>query len=259
MFLALISRCKDEPYVAEFVRYYLSQGVDMIYLLDDGSDQAIYRDVLQNPKVTIVPGKNIVVGHNGLRAFYPTIRHQYEWLIHVDMDEYIATRKRAQATIRHELETTFKDVHWVFVPWVFMSCNSLEKNPACLLQTNVYRPDYDKPHPPSSKGKFKHQRLCKSIFRPAFFNGIMPHNPIEPVGKVTMVRSAKRAMTEEVIRTAHLVCYHYRYVSIEQFLHKTKTNRFYKQHADDVRLMLEHDHPDLVDETMRNKSLQILN
>jgi hypothetical protein len=257
MFLALISRCKDEPYVAEFVKYYLSQGVDMIYILDDNSNQDIYKDVLQNPKVTVVPGTNIVVGHNGLRAFYPTIQHKYEWLIHVDMDEYIATRKRAEATIRQELETTFKDVHWVFVPWVFMSCNSLEKNPACLLQTNVYRPDYDKAYPPTSDGKFKHQRLSKSIFRPAFFNGIMPHNPTDPVGKVVRVRTADRQMDEEAIRTAHMVCYHYRYVSIEQFLHKTKTNRFYLRLADSVQTMLEHDHPDLIDETMRDKSLKI--
>lgn len=47
----------------------------------------------------------------------------------------------------------------------------------------------------------------------------------------------------------------YRYVSIEQFLHKTKTNRFYRKLAD-VQSMLEHDHPDIIDETMRNKSLK---
>jgi hypothetical protein len=255
-FLALISRCKDEPYVTEFVKYYLSQGVDMIYILDDDSNQDIYRGVLQNPQVTVVPGKNIVVRNQGLRAFYPTIQHKYDWLIHVDMDEYIATRKRPQDTIRHELETTFKDFHLVCVPWVFMSCNSLEKNPACLLQTNVYRPDYDKVYP-TNNGKFSHQRLCKSIFRPAFFNRVMDHAPVERIGNVKRVRSADKAFTEEAIRTANLVCYHYRYVSIEQFLHKTKTNRYYKGHTDDLQCMLENDHPDVLDETMRVKSLKI--
>lgn len=52
-FLGLISRCKDEPYVKEFVDYYLSQGVDKIYLVDDNSDQAIYKDVVNNVDVII--------------------------------------------------------------------------------------------------------------------------------------------------------------------------------------------------------------
>ena len=34
-FLGLITRCKDEFFLKEFVDYYLSEGVDHIYILDD--------------------------------------------------------------------------------------------------------------------------------------------------------------------------------------------------------------------------------
>ena len=40
--IGLIVRCKDEPYVDEFVNYYLHQGVDKIYIVDDDSNQEIY-------------------------------------------------------------------------------------------------------------------------------------------------------------------------------------------------------------------------
>ena len=36
-FLGLITRCKDEYFVKEFVDYYISQGVDHIYIIDDDS------------------------------------------------------------------------------------------------------------------------------------------------------------------------------------------------------------------------------
>ena len=32
-FIGLIVRCKDEPYVTEFVNYYINQGIDNIYIL----------------------------------------------------------------------------------------------------------------------------------------------------------------------------------------------------------------------------------
>jgi hypothetical protein len=196
-----------------------------------------------------------MVDNVGLRDFYPTIRDKYTWLIHVDVDEYIATRKHPRRTIRRELATTFKNVHHVRVPWVFMACNGQEKNPPYLLQTNVYRPDYDKAYPKSSNQKFMLRPLMKSIFKPAFFNGIQDHSPTHPIGDV--VKSPRVKPTEASIRTAVLVCYHYRYVSIEHFLQKTKTNVFHTANAELLQEMLQHDHPDVLDETMRVKSLKI--
>ncbi len=121
-------RCKDEPYVNEFVHYYLSQGIDMIHILDDDSATDLYKEVRKNPKVVVSFGKDII--QTGVvNEFYKSIKNKYEWLLFVDMDEYITSKK----TIREELETTFRNCHCVKVPWVMMACNSIQKNPDSLL------------------------------------------------------------------------------------------------------------------------------
>ena len=45
-FVGLLTRCKDEFFIKEFCDYYLSQGVDEIYIIDDDSnDKSIYNDI----------------------------------------------------------------------------------------------------------------------------------------------------------------------------------------------------------------------
>lgn len=52
MYLGLITRCKDEFFIEEFCKYYLSQGVDEIYIIDYNSeDKTIYNNLINNKKV----------------------------------------------------------------------------------------------------------------------------------------------------------------------------------------------------------------
>ena len=74
---------------------------------------------------------------------YNKIRHNFEWLIYVDVDEFITTKKNITRTIRQELETTFKNVDCVRIPWVMMACNKLEKNPTSVLEENIFRWNHD--------------------------------------------------------------------------------------------------------------------
>ena len=42
-FLSILTRCRDEFFIKEWVDYYLLQGVDSIYIIDDDSeDKSIY-------------------------------------------------------------------------------------------------------------------------------------------------------------------------------------------------------------------------
>ena len=53
-FLGLITRCKDEFFINEFCEYYLNQGVDKIYIIDDNSnDKSIYNET-NNEKIEII-------------------------------------------------------------------------------------------------------------------------------------------------------------------------------------------------------------
>ena len=64
-FLGVLTRCKDEFFVKEFCDYYISQGADKIYIIDDDSlDKSIY-DGLDAEKVTVFYEKILFNPDNG--------------------------------------------------------------------------------------------------------------------------------------------------------------------------------------------------
>lgn len=133
MLIGLIVSCKNEPYVTKFVNYYLSQGIDKIYILYDNSNKNIYiyNDIINNNKVNIIfSNKNGFADKstqfNAANDLYRQIKNNYEWIIVVDMDEFITTKKNINKTIKQELQTTFSNVDCIKIPWVMMSCNSIQ-------------------------------------------------------------------------------------------------------------------------------------
>jgi len=293
MRLGLITRCKEEPYIDEFVKYYFFQGVNVITIIDDDSHKKrqLYHSIIQSTeyKVNIFKGelagdlKNMCTGSkvvnlvfdkdiikkNSANAVYKKIKQFFNWMMYIDVDEFIATRRNERNTIRDELLTTFKDVTCVKVPWVLMSSNSIENNPLSLLDTNVYRWDFDKKHenPVTDKRKFRCRYdaiECKCIFKPAFFHSLLKsdHYPGEPRKGAIVVESVANTtsvldpfyqnLREKDISVAYLVCYHYRIISVQQCRHKIKTNVWYMKYT--LNDLLSTDYPEIVDETMRNKN-----
>lgn len=265
-FIALLVRCKNEPYVTEFVNYYFFQGIDKIYIIDDGSNRDIYKDVIHNNKVRIFYGKNIIK-RKAAEQVYKRIRMKYEWIIYVDMDEFIVTKKNFDITIREELQTTFKDCDCIKIPWVMMACNSIYKNPASLLDTNIYRWNHDKLHNNhiSNGPKFRcryNEIECKCIFKTSCFTTISDHHPLLPTSAsikivegvantVQPLDAFYRNLREVDIKDGYLLCYHYRLISIEHCLFKIKDNVFYKKYT--VQDLISNDYPEIIDETLKNK------
>ena len=266
-FIGLIVRCKDEPYVSEFVNYYIKEGVDKIYIIDDDSNKYIYKDIINNNKVNIYFDKNII-NKNSIKNLYKQIKNNYEWIIYVDMDEFITTKKNKNKTIREELETTFKDCMCIKIPWVMMSCNSIQHNPNSLLQTNIYRWNHDNRHinNKTNEDKFRCRYAAieiKCIFKPRFFNDIFDHHPKNPnCNSIKIVESIKNTtqelnpfysnLREKDIESGYLLCYHYRIVSIENCLNKIKNNIWYKKYK--LKDLLSNDYPEIIDETLKYKS-----
>jgi hypothetical protein len=87
------------------------------------------------------------------------------------------------------------------------------------------------------------------------------HHPSEPKRNPTIVDSIVnqdrslnafyKNLREKDIGDGYMVCYHYRIISIQQCLHKIKTNVWYKSYT--VKDLLSSDHPEIIDETMKNK------
>jgi len=267
-FLGLIVRCKNEIYVREFVDYYLQQGVDTIYIVDDHSDKKIYKDV-NHPNVKIIFEKNHVTDKHKMDSsnkLYKKIKHLYEWIIFVDMDEFITTKKDVTKTIRDELKTTFKDCMCVKIPWVMMSCNSIKHNPSSLLKTNVYRWNHDKKHVNTitDEPKFRcryNEIEVKCIFKPKYFKKLSEHYPLQPIGHVKVIDSIYKKdqelnpfyknLREKNIQEGYLLCYHYRIISVENCVNKIKHNAFYKKYK--LKDLLSFDYPEVIDKTLHDK------
>ena len=91
-FLVLLTRCKDEPYILEFVNHYLSEGVDRIHIIDDASTLVYPEEVLLNERVTFYWEKDII-RQKQANKIYQQIRFSSTWLMFVDVDEFITSRK----------------------------------------------------------------------------------------------------------------------------------------------------------------------
>ena len=280
-FLGLLTRCKDEFFVKEFCDYYLSQGVDKIYIIDDNSiDRAIY-NFINDERVEIIFDEvknkchesykceeNCLCNRVIANKIYSQIKNNFEWLIYVDVDEFITTTKKLDRTIKNELQTTFKKVDCVKIPWVMMACNNREKNPKSVLLENIYRCNHDKKHPnPVRKFRCRYDSVeVKCIFRPNKFIELTDHFPI-PFEECIITESIKYRgqrtkiihnnylnLREDDIKNGTLLCYHYRIISRENSFNKIKNNNWYKENNYNINDLMSSDYPEIIDETLRYKT-----
>lgn len=265
--LGLITRCKDEFFIKEFCDYYLSQGVEHIYVIDDNSnDKSIYKYLENNDKITILYEKKLFNGHqmNHVNELYKNIKNDYKWIISVDVDEFITTKKNANNTIRDELETTFQDVDCIKVPWVMMSCNNRENNPKSILLENTYRWNHDLKHPHINNiRKFRcryNQIEVKCIFKTQMFDKIDIHHPYKNNNNYKVVDSINlknqkldpyyNNLRENDIKNGYLLCYHYRIISRENSQNKLNKAQYLNFTINDL---MSSDYPEIFDDTIKNK------
>ena len=262
-FLGLITRCKDEFFIKEFCDYYLSQGVDKIYVIDDDSDdKSIYNNIDDN-RIEIIYEKNII-DNDYANKLYKQIKTKFKWMIYCDVDEFITTKKNMANTIKDELNTTFKDVDCIKIPWVMISCNK-DKNPNSILLENTYRWNHNKKHHHKIK-KFRcryDEIEVKCIFKTDNFGSIWDHLPKEILGDVLIVDSISKEnqsltpfynnLRENDIENGILLCYHYRIISKENSIKKLKNNLWYIQNGYTIDDLMSSNYSEIIDETLKYK------
>lgn len=266
-FLGLITRCKDEFFIKEFCDYYLSQEVDKIFIIDDNSDDKLIYNNINDNRVEIIYEKNLFSTKGQMdivNKYYDTLKQNFKWIISVDVDEFIITKKNINKTLKDELNTTFKYVDCVKIPWVMIACNNKDKNPKSILLENIYRWNHDKKHPNKiHKFRCRYDKIeVKCIFKTNKFNKIDVHHPIEPVGdniivdsiikKEQKLKSYHNNLREEDIKNGYLLCYHYRIISKENCQNKLKKYQYLKFKLEDL---LETDYPEIIDETLKIKTM----
>jgi hypothetical protein len=237
-FLTVICRVKNDHLLVEsLIPHYLSQGVDKIYLIDDNSD---YPYNIQDERVIIVKGKlarETKKEMADVSQLYKQIKNQTKWMINIDSDEFIYSRKNM--TIRETLQTYFKDADCVYIPWVMFSYNGREHDGKHLINDYLHRWDHDKKHPHKNndaKNRCRYDQIeCKSIFKTNSFNCVEnPHTPCDPIHdnlnyKESVYNTNHKSykyknLREKDIKNSILICNHYRFTSVDKIKQKCDKN-----------------------------------
>lgn len=271
-FLSVITRYLNEPFLEEFVDYYLSEGADHIYVLYDiDSTISIKQTIIDNPLVTIVISRSFKQRQTlDVNRLYSTIRDKTTWVLFVDCDEFVSTRKLGDNSIRYELESTFRKADCVKVPWVMMSSNARENDPPSILQHITHRWNHDLRHPHPSewvKGRCRYEKIeVKCFTRCSKFTQLNLHHPSDKTApkikcvdsiynKVAVIDPFYPNLREHDINEAFMICYHYRIFSKQSVKRKCIDNKLENYQPKFSQHLIDSDHADMEDGTMKRKSI----
>jgi hypothetical protein len=269
-YLSVICRIRDEHFLIKtFVPYYLSQGVDKIYLITDRTTKPYPDEIMKNKAVEVIDvdhegsNKNEMENFNKLMT---KIQKFTTWIINVDADEFIYTKENA--TIRTMLETEFSDFDCVCIPWVMFAFNGLQHDADDVINDYVYRWDHDRNSVTKSEKARDAINQIKSIFKAKSYKSSGCHRPRDPTKKVFIasslkgksLTSVKKVLRETDIADAFLLCNHYRYTSIDNAEKKCDTTTFSEHNLKVssglptcVTDIIANDRPEIVDETLKLK------
>lgn len=284
-FLTILLRVRNENlFLESFVKHYFAEGVDEIYILDDSSTEPYPEYVVNHPKVHIYEARYFKSHHEKLIdaqiMYNQLLKKKTEWLMFVDADEFILTRKNLGRTIREELESTFKNADLIKIPWVLFGSNGKDRNPKQVLTETTWRWNHDLKHKhPEDAMKVWPHRKCKydkievkSIFKTDKFNKLTTHCPSEPIGKINIVDGVDNIpnymnepeteiwyhnLREDSINRAYLVCNHYRNISKEQMEQKANDSHLPLYRVPNcVELQLKSDFSEIEDTVLKHKSIK---
>ena len=278
-FLVVISRCRNETMMLNsFIPYYLSQGVDKIFLLDDASTEPFSNSIKENPKVKIIemdPKDRLPEWKSVDRCLYKEgLREKAEWVMTIDCDEFITTRRNKEKTIREELIDNFSKVSCIKIPWVMFVRNGRIKNPQDVILETCWRYNHNLKHLSRSR-KFNDRSRkieVKCIWRPSHYRTLhvhFPYNPTRPdatcvdgIDNLPALVNLHNGHTydclnEEKIARAYFTCNHYRIVSEEHARQKCNQSSCTKYRDDDekdiLKYALECDYPEIEDNLLKTK------
>ena len=270
-FLSIITRYLNEPFIDEFVEYYLSEGVDCIYILFDTDSTVPIPDVVSNnPQVKITNSTNFKKKQTfDANVLYKRVQKLSEWAMFIDCDEFITTRKHAESTIANELHTIFQDVDCVKIPWVMMSSGKRKHDPVSILQKLTWRWNHDIKHPHQSrwiKGRCRYDQIeVKCIFRCSKFSQLNLHHPsgytMPPIcvdgvyRRNSVIDPYYNSLRECDIQFAYMVCYHYRIFSLDSAKRKMVNNKLDNYVEPNLRPFLQSDYSDIKDNYLSDKSI----
>ena len=161
--ICLVAIFKNESHILkEWIEHYLNQGVDKIFLVDNGSTDSYYsilHPYISTGKVDLVLDNK---KHAQIELYNKHFLHKcraYEWVIVCDLDEFIYGRKYCNS-IKDFLSKVHPSFSQIFIPWKMFGSNGYDtmtqEQPSIVISNFTKRINND---------DIRHNRFRSFIYR----------------------------------------------------------------------------------------------
>lgn len=266
MNLALLAIMKNESHiVSEWISHYTEEGVDNIYIIDNGSTDNSQKIAVSNGAIVCAESLRYAQAHLYNKCFEKTSIKNSDWIIVADLDEFIYARREFK-TIKNFLESLSNDVSQVMIPWKLFGSSSYVCQPINVISSFIQRAKYDK----KNQGMLD-QNLCfsKSIVRTSALSKLQIHQHEISCGSIIRAdgmflvpeKEGLSTTNEEKLENSFLHCNHYAIQSLDWFLEVKSTRGDVNQAAlnkiRDIDYFRSFDYSDIVDSELCIKKLKV--
>jgi len=198
--ICIVTTCRAPKWqVLSFVNYHLNIGVEHLFLFFDKEDDSIFRQIQGNKKVTcfLCTRKKFekiedLQRRNADRALKIAKKNNFDWIIHLDVDELVYITKKEDSLISL-LSRISKKVDYIRLPTIEASPEKANsKN--IFLEVNLFKNNFWK----LSKKFFRGHICGKSIVR--------VNSPIQSMG-IHVPIAKKRLKRRFILKDARLMHY----------------------------------------------------
>jgi hypothetical protein len=227
-YLSLVGIFKNEQsIIVEWIEHYLSEGVQHIYLIDNGSiddyRSKINRYIVAGSVEVVVddrPHMQILHYNN---HYLKRVKTESEWVIVADLDEFIYSRKLFNK-ISDYLTTLSPNTSQVCIPWKLFGSNGHIKQPKMVIDSFTSRTLYN--HIKTNGMVDAGHMLTKTIVRTKYLNNMGIHCSNVSSGTLEITSDGQRIsksgechqlIDEKILKNSALHCNHYPIQSFDWF------------------------------------------
>ena len=218
----IVSMFKNESWIMkEWIEHYIREGVEHFYLIDNGSTD-LYTSILEPYKkiITLVvdPYRQPLGTQNVLlnKYFLKVVKEEAEWVIVVDMDEYMYSR-RGYARIVDWLNSVPTHIGQILVPWKCFGSNGHIQQPASIINSLLLMENGSAFCTRSRKSPLGH---AKTITRTVDMTMLETHAPACTSNRVfSDISVFNGTFNNYTLESQYIHCNHYTHMSRDYYTH----------------------------------------
>lgn len=244
--IVLVSIFKNEGHILqEWIEHYLREGVDMFYLIDNGSTD----NYLEKIQKYIDLGKVVLNIDNTkhkqaelYNKYYLNLCKRAAWVIVVDLDEFMYSRN-GYNTIKEYLNSLDNHISVITIPWKMFGSNGFIQQPEGVIHNFTKRQEYVS----------NYSINVKTIIRGKQLKQIDIHCS-QLLNYPTIISNT---ITEETLRNDNIHLNHYAIQSLDFFTNIKMTrgacDGIMHENVRTLEYFKKYDHNDIIDEELKNK------